>query len=305
MRRSLWTALFALCASSAVQAQILPPLTPPYSIVFDRSAGVGDFEVYNVKLDGTNEVNLTNLAGDQLWPTCSPDGKQIAFYFNGPQSDIYVMNRDGTGLVNVTSTAAFGENEREPNWSPTGKFIAYLSNINGGGIDIVAPDGTNYARVFSNSASLTASAPSVSPDGKRIAFAGSTPGVGTAIYTVRLDGTGLTQVTFPPAGFFDGHPDWSPDTKRIAFARFTGAIFDIWVARSNGSAEWPLTATADFEAFPAWSPDGRLITYCRRPGYSAPWEVWVMRSDGAFQASVGVLGQHPDFCVDKSLLKIK
>lgn len=299
MRRTtgLWIALVPLCAASALTAPL--QLGGRYSVVYDRAGGAGDFEVYNAELDGSNEVNLTNLAGNQFWPTCSPTGKQFAFYFNGPQSDIYVMNRDGTGLFNVTKTLAFGENERDPDWSPNGKFIAYSSNIAGGGIDVISPDGTGYARVFSNTASLSASNPAVSSDGLFIAFTGSTPAAGSAIYKIRIDGAGLAQVTFPAPGFFDLHPDWSPTGKGIVFGRTTGAIFDIWLAKSDGGGEFQLTSTPEFEAFPAWSPDGKLIVYSRRPSYSDPWEVFTMRPNGTAQANLGVLGEHPDFCVNK------
>ena len=42
--------------------------------------------------------------------------------------DIWLMNADGSGLVNVTQSAA---DDSHPAWSPDGKTIAYFSDESG------------------------------------------------------------------------------------------------------------------------------------------------------------------------------
>ena len=60
--------------------------------------------------DGT-EARM--LARDGAQPSWSPDGAKLAFE---RQSDIYVMNADGSGQQNLTRGA--GRRESSPVWSP-------------------------------------------------------------------------------------------------------------------------------------------------------------------------------------------
>ena len=56
---------------------------------------------------------VRRLAKDGAQPVWSPDGRKIAFE---KQSDIYVMNADGSGQRNLTRAA--GRRESSPVWSP-------------------------------------------------------------------------------------------------------------------------------------------------------------------------------------------
>ena len=65
-------------------------------------------------------------------PVLSPNGNEICFVsteYNLQEgksnSDLYIINKDGTGLLNLTNS---GANESSPFWSPDGKKIYYLKN---------------------------------------------------------------------------------------------------------------------------------------------------------------------------------
>src|SRR5439155_56572 len=86
-------------------------------------------------------------------------------------SDIYVMNANGTGPVNLTNNPGF---DVDPSWSPDGSKIAFHSFRDADGNDelyIMNADGTGLVRVTNDLASGPYDAqPNWSPDGSRLAF---------------------------------------------------------------------------------------------------------------------------------------
>ena len=82
---------------------------------------------------GTNPTQLTDGEDSQeINASWSPDGNRIVFASdqakdsNGKQNyDIWMMNRDGTGLTQLTTN---GSTDWAPVFGPNGKFVYFLSN---------------------------------------------------------------------------------------------------------------------------------------------------------------------------------
>src|SRR5205807_4037283 len=77
----------------------------------------------------------------------SPDETQIAYEAaeSGGKPDIWVMNADGTGRIQLTQSPARDEN---PDWSPDGTRIAFYSERTGNAqIWVINADGSGEQRI--------------------------------------------------------------------------------------------------------------------------------------------------------------
>jgi Tol biopolymer transport system component len=99
--------------------------------------GFGAWEIVTVDPTGANEQILTAPDGrhfEDRAPAWSPDGTKLVFMsqFNDPCCepwDIWAMNRDGSGLTNLTQHPA---DDMFPSWSPDGLLIVFTSTRDGG-----------------------------------------------------------------------------------------------------------------------------------------------------------------------------
>lgn len=97
-------------------------------IAFHRATSQIHFSIHTMGTNGENRVQLTSGHRD-LAPNWSPDGSKIAFMryaIDGDDSDVYVMNADGTNVRRLTDNAV---NDEEPVWSPDGTKIAFVRDL--------------------------------------------------------------------------------------------------------------------------------------------------------------------------------
>jgi Tol biopolymer transport system component len=85
-------------------------------IYFTRWAGCAfndcyDPEIWTVNSDGSKAMRLPGVYGFGI--NSSPDGTKIIFSYGG---DLFVMNPDGTEVINITNTS--DKYEFEPSWGP-------------------------------------------------------------------------------------------------------------------------------------------------------------------------------------------
>jgi Tol biopolymer transport system component len=216
-------------------------------------------------------------------PTASAGGSGLIVFESqrDGNSEIYVMNADGSAQTRLTANTA---DDTHPVGSPDGLQIAFESQRDGNSeIYVMNADGSAQTRLTNNTADDTQ--PVWSTLGSRLAFVSTRDG-NSEIYVMNADGSAQTRLTSNSAD--DTNPIWSPDGTRIAFISDRDGNSEIYVMNADGSAQTRLTNNTAAECCFAWSPNGARIAFqSDRDGNS---EIYVMNADGSAQTR---LTDHP------------
>src|SRR5204863_620110 len=89
-------------------------------IIFARDSS--DF-IFVMNADGSNRVRVGTVSAARE-PVFSPDGTKIAFHSLGGNFKIWVMNSNGTNVVQLTNQGNNGD-DRDACWSPDGTKIVF------------------------------------------------------------------------------------------------------------------------------------------------------------------------------------
>jgi TolB protein len=225
----------------------------------------------------------------------SPTQSPIATAHQADTRDLYVVDPKTGATIPLLSAPGIQGNAEV---SPDGERAVFESRAPGEPsqihvVDLLDPEGTTRQLTRMKHG---ASDPTWSPDGTRIAFAGTRrrsgdPRPDTDIFVMNADGSGIRRFAGTPKD--DGLPDWSPDGSLVAFQSGfnvgAGERSDIWLASvPDGTRTLLDLHFYPWGGDPEWSPDGRWIAYSRfAPGTlngEIPYvELLVVRPDGTQQ----------------------
>jgi Tol biopolymer transport system component len=240
-----------------------------------------DLVILDVKRGGREERRIkVNLNGLQT-PSWSPDGRQLVFTgFDGGLSDLYIVNRDGTGLRRLTNDKYA---DLHPAWSPDGKTIAFVTDrgsdtdfehlrfgnlrvalfhLDAGTIELLGhmEEGKNINPVWA-------------PDGQSLAFVSDRTGI-SDIYLYDLTDGNIYQLTDLYTGVQGITPlspvmTWARQADRLAFVYYEDgqySVYSIENPRSLRRNPFRGPAVRAVTSLVAARPTGRDTTGRATPG---------------------------------------
>jgi Tol biopolymer transport system component len=254
---------------------------------------------------------------------------RIAFQRDGTQSDLWLVDSDGTGEEPLTRTST---PEATPAWSPDASTIVYACAPNGNWDLCTIDINTREVKQLTNTPADEFE-PQFTPDGSQIVFElypggrnadvalmpadggketplTSTPGADDQdpfpdpnsslvafssngnIKTVDTnEGGQVTTVTSAKRG--DGDPVFSSDGE-IAFARRVGRSYDLFTATSDGQITAQPTSGSAQDLEPSFTKDGAKVAFARQADPRARFQIFLMDANGQDQQPVSQGGAYDD-----------
>jgi Tol biopolymer transport system component len=260
-----------------------PALSPDGRILaFTRATDSSVDEIYVVNLGpdylpNSQPTRITNEKRRSSGFCFAPDGKSIIAsmqrgrtprsLWSIPLSDPERLTRmPDAGLQAVYPTAA----------AKAGRIV-YSVGSDDLNLYRAAAEGSQEPVALREMSATLDSSPSISPDGKLIAFRSARSG-SSEIWVAKIDGSEPRRLTFS-GGPVTGSPRWSPDGSSIAYDTRINGNADVYVMSADGKSNRRITTGDGNEAVPGWSHDGKYIYYSTDQT-GGVWQVWKTAVDG-------------------------
>ncbi len=246
-------------------------VTPDGGKIIYKSYRDENPHIWVMEVENGEKRRLTTDPFAQIYPSLSPDGREVAFHTPRGTEDKGFNRHIWTAPVDGGPARQLTKHESRrimPIWSPDGKEIAFGSNRSGiWDIWVVPAKGGEERQVTKHEAPDYGQA--WSPDGKEIVFSSNRSG-NWDIWVIPAKGGDARQMTVDPAD--DWYPNWSPDGKWMLFGSNRVEEAQLWKIPAEGGNPEPLTKGN--VSFRKWSPDGKKIYYAaERNGVVNLWEV--------------------------------
>jgi len=208
-------------------------------LAFSSKVGEQD-AIYIMRVRDENIVASLRFGMEGIeTPSWAPDGRRIVFTgLEGGVSDLYVINRDGSGLQRLTNDRYA---QRDPVWSPDGSRIAFTTDF-GAGTDFELLSYDDYQIGLYDVATREVTYlpeqagkninPQWGPGGRTIAFVSDRTGIPNIfLHDFEKEETfQLTDLLTGVSGIIESSPAlaWAADGRRMVFSAFSDGGWDLY-----------------------------------------------------------------------------
>jgi TolB protein len=215
----------------------------------------GDEDVYLIRGDGSDLSQFTNNPGEDVNPTWSKDGQQLALVIDAlTDPRLYISAADGSEGRVVAPDLEVTTLHVE--LSPTGDLVAFrnLEDL------YVVNTLTGEETLLTPGTDINPSNPRFSPAGTTLVFKADAPSGNDGLFVVNVDGSGLRELKTALEDM--NAPSWHPTGDEILFeGRIPSEGVGLYVASLDGTIEKLPIVPIYGPAGAAWSPDGSMIGY--------------------------------------------
>ena len=224
----------------------------------------------------------------------SPDGRQIAFAFEG---NLFVVPAEGGAARLLVGN---GRHSFHPVWSPDSRSIAYACDPSGNfDVFLVAAEGGPSRRLTTHSANELPLG--FTADGREVLFSAQRMDVRTnamfpsgaagELYKVGIEGgrrpvqlltTPAMSARFDKTGTRLLYEDWKGYESEWRKHHVSPVARDIWLWEASTGRHRQLTGFGGEDREPAWAPDGQSFYYLSEQ--SGSFNVWKMAIGGSAPA---------------------
>ena len=244
--------------------------------------------LWRQRADSETATQLTDGAGYDYQPDCSPDGKSIVYVsYQNDAMELWLLDLASGKSTQLTTGGAVNV---EPRWSPDSKRIVFVSTSYNKRFHIFRADVTNAK--LENVVRLTGETKSDLPryyysaydmeinpvwtrDGKQILYIsnkGHIHGTGGFWLQDAEPGAPAREIHYEETNW-KARPDFSPDGSRVVYSSYLGRQWhQLWVMPAKGGDAFPLSYGDYDNTNVRWSPDGKSLAFIsNRNGNTQLW----------------------------------
>lgn len=212
--------------------------------------------------------------------------------------ELFQVDRDGGGLSQLTFHQSL---TLSPTVAPDGRLAYITFKVGAPEIWGQAKPGAPHGRLYPSPATKGIghlSAPSWSPDGKRLAFVQGDRRGNSDIMLLDVATGRVRRLT--DSNCINTEPSWNPAGTQLAFTSDREGSPQVYLMEEDGSNVRRLTREGGYNASPAWSPTGAMVAYVSR--FEGKFDLFVFNlKDGkSYQVTTGLASsESPDWAPDE------